>query len=102
AQHALFGIDLPKRAMLPVERFADGLQDLGDGLGERTRLDERAGGDVLGRQAAIGLFAGSNPLGWGFPSGGHAGALRFTSLRPFSAGGENDSAGRASLSRRSS
>ena len=54
AQDVVLAIDVPERAVLPVERAADRFEDPRHGLGERRGLDERAGNHVLGPQAALG------------------------------------------------
>ena len=54
AQDVGLAIDVPERAVLPVERAADGFEDPRHGLGERGGLDERAGHHVLGPEASLG------------------------------------------------
>ena len=48
-------VDPPERAVLPVERFADRLENLRRRFAERGRFDERARRDVLGRQTTLGM-----------------------------------------------
>ena len=54
AQHVVLEIDVPERAVLPIERAADGFEDARHGLGERRGLDERAGHHMLGPEASLG------------------------------------------------
>ena len=54
AQDVVLAIDVPERAVLPVERAADGFEDARHGLGERRGLDERAGHHMLGPEASLG------------------------------------------------
>src|SRR4029453_3989611 len=46
-------VDAPKRAVVPIERLADGLKNPLDGLAQSRRFRKRTCGDILGRQAPI-------------------------------------------------
>jgi hypothetical protein len=51
-------IDTPERADVPAQAFADRLQDLRRGFGERGRLGEHADDAEFGRAPFLGAFAG--------------------------------------------
>src|SRR6267143_497430 len=50
-------VHAPARTAVPVERLADGLDDFGDGLGERFRFGEHARHGVLHPLARLGALA---------------------------------------------